>query len=80
MATRTITAGWHISQELTARASLSAADWDFMSNPPAAAAGGNAAQPVPLPKRDMVAIEGQPITLGDEKVTPVFIQGIRRAH
>lgn len=58
---------------------LSAADWDFMSNPPPPPPGGNAggapAVPPSPPKRDMVAVEGQPITLGDEKVTPVFIPG-----
>lgn len=58
---------------------LSAADWDFMSNPPPPPPGGNAAGapavPPSPPKRDMVAVEGQPITLGDEKVTPVFIPG-----
>jgi metallo-beta-lactamase class B len=64
-----------LQEHYGARVVLSAADWDFMSNPPAPAAGGNAAQPVPLPKRDMVAVEGQPITLGDEKVTPIFIPG-----
>jgi metallo-beta-lactamase class B len=57
---------------------VSAADWDFMSKPPATpggnAAGAPAVPPSP-PKRDMVALEGQPITLGDEKVTPVFIPG-----
>ena len=52
---------------------MSTADWDFMSN--ARPAGGNAAPPPVLPKRDMVAVEGQPIALGDEQVTPVFIPG-----
>jgi metallo-beta-lactamase class B len=65
----------YLQEHYGTRVVLSAADWDFMSNPPTPAAGGNAAQPVPLPKRDMVAVEGQPITLGDEKVTPVFIPG-----
>ena len=49
---------------------LSAADWDFMLNPPAG-------QPAPSapPKRDIVAVEGKPIALGNEKVTPVYVPG-----
>ena len=43
---------------------ISAADWDVMERPPA-----------PTPKRDMVIAEGQPLTLGDETVTPVFLPG-----
>ena len=46
---------------------MSALDWDFVSKAPA---GGAAAQAAP--KRDMVAVEGQAITLGDESITPVF--------
>jgi len=53
---------------------LSAADWDFISKPPAAPRADAPALPPP-PKRDMVAVEGQPITLGDESVTPVLIPG-----
>jgi metallo-beta-lactamase class B len=49
---------------------MSALDWDFVSKAPA---GGAAAQAAP--KRDMVAVEGQPITLGDESITPVLIPG-----
>jgi len=50
---------------------LSAQDWDFIYRP---AAAGAPAQPAP-PKRDMVAAEGQPITLGEETITPVFVPG-----
>jgi metallo-beta-lactamase class B len=48
-----------------------AADWDVMypATPPA-----NAANQV-KPKRDLVLAEGQPVTLGDETVTPVTIPG-----
>jgi metallo-beta-lactamase class B len=64
----------YLQEHYGAHVVLSAADWDFMSNP-RPAGRGNAAQPPVLPKRDMIAFEGQPITLGDEKVTPVFIPG-----
>jgi metallo-beta-lactamase class B len=49
---------------------MSAPDWDFAAKAPV---GGAAAQAAP--KRDMVAVEGQPITLGDESITPVLIPG-----
>ena len=54
---------------------LSAADWDLMQPKPSA--GGKKGPvakkgpPVDPPTRDIVAVEGQAITLGDEKVTPV---------
>jgi metallo-beta-lactamase class B len=52
---------------------LSAADWNLMENPPPGRAQKGA--PPVLPKHDMVITEGQPITLGDEKVMPVAIPG-----
>jgi metallo-beta-lactamase class B len=61
-----------------ARVVLSAADWDLIENPPPPPAGAPAvpaAAPVPPPKRDVVAVEGEPITLGDVSVTPVLIPG-----
>ena len=51
----------------------SAADWDLMQPKPGAAA--KKGPPVDPPTRDVVAVEGQAITLGDEKVTPVSIPG-----
>jgi len=69
----------YLQQHYGAHIVMAAADWDFINipRPPAAgnATGGNAAPPAPLPKRDMAAFEGVPITLGDESVTPVFIPG-----
>jgi metallo-beta-lactamase class B len=57
----------------------SAADWDLMEHPPQPppgfAAKGPPPAPVTPPKRDVVAEEGKPIVLGDEKVTPVMIPG-----
>jgi len=65
----------YLQEHYGAHIYMAAADWDFINVPRPPAAGGNAAPPVPLPKRDMVAFEGVPITLGDESVTPVFIPG-----
>jgi metallo-beta-lactamase class B len=59
-----------LQQRYGAHVVMSAADWDFIAKPPAAGATAPA-----TPKRDMIAVEGQPITLGDESVTPVSIPG-----
>ena len=60
----------------------SAADWNLMLSPPPPPAGANrggrggpAPAPVTPPKKDIVAEEGVPIVLGDEKITPVMIPG-----
>jgi len=52
---------------------MSAADWDYMQLVPPPAQGQ--AQPNIPPKLDMFVNEGEPIVLGDEKLTPVFIPG-----
>ena len=54
---------------------LSSVDWDFMEHPPAGRNGQPPAPPQGLPKHDQIASEGQPIVLGDFKVTPVSIPG-----
>ena len=54
---------------------VSAADWTLIENPPAARGGGAPAPPQVWPKRDQVLTEGQPVVLGDLKVTPVAIPG-----
>lgn len=55
---------------------LSAADWDLLQpKPDAAKKASKKGPPVDPPARDIVAAEGQAITLGDEKVTPVSIPG-----
>lgn len=64
-------------QDRGARVVLSAADWDLMETPPAPPRGGGPA-PAPgprAPKRDMVAVEGQGIVVGDVTFTPVAIPG-----
>ena len=54
---------------------LSAIDWDFMEHPPAGRNGQPPAPPQGLPKHDQIVAEGQPVVLGDFKVTPVAIPG-----
>ena len=54
---------------------ISAVDWEFMEHPPAGRNGQPAAPPQGLPKHDQVVVEGQPIVLGDFKVTPFAIPG-----
>jgi metallo-beta-lactamase class B len=53
---------------------ISSADWNLMENPPPGR-GGKKAAPAPLPKHDQIVTEGQPIVLGDFKLTPVAIPG-----
>ena len=65
-------------QQHGARVALSAADWDLVESPPAAPPGSPGAAPaagLPPPKRDIVVVEGQPLTLGGVEVTPVLIPG-----
>lgn len=63
-------------QQRGARVVSSEADWKLMETPPAPARGGGPAPAGPMPpKRDVVAVEGQPMTVGDVKFTPVAIPG-----
>jgi metallo-beta-lactamase class B len=57
-------------QDRGAHVAMSAEDWDFIAPKPGVAAKG----PAP-PKRDIALMEGQPIELGDVKVTPVLTPG-----
>jgi metallo-beta-lactamase class B len=56
---------------------ISTADWDLMLNPPAGRGRGRgpAGPPTPLPKHDGDIKDGEPIVLGDLKVTPVAVPG-----
>ncbi len=64
-------------QDRGARVVLSPEDWEAIERPPAPApaAAGPAPPSVRAPKRDVVAIEGQPIEFGGVRVTPVRIPG-----
>ncbi|MBZ5576813.1 MAG: MBL fold metallo-hydrolase [Acidobacteriia bacterium] len=53
---------------------ISAADWDLMGHPPAGRAGQKKAS-APLPKHDQVVVAGEPIVLGDFRMTPIAIPG-----
>ncbi len=66
----------YLQQHYGVRVALSQADWDLMLNPPAPPPGkAPLGPPVMPPKKDLVAEEGQAISLGGEKVTPVMIPG-----
>ena len=52
---------------------ISDADWKLMESPPAR--GGRGGPPAVLPKHDQILTEGQPVVLGDFKLTPVSIPG-----
>jgi metallo-beta-lactamase class B len=65
-------------QRRGARVALSAADWDLIEKPPPAGPAGAPAQApagLPPPKRDLVAVEGQPLGIGGVEITPVSIPG-----
>ena len=64
-------------QDRGARVVLSAPDWDLLEAPAAPGRGNTqpAAPAVRPPKRDVVAMEGQPIVVGDVTFTPVSIPG-----
>lgn len=54
---------------------LSAADWNLIANPPPGRNGQPTPPPQGAPKHDQVVVEGQPIVLGDFRMTPVAIPG-----
>jgi metallo-beta-lactamase class B len=54
----------YLQEHFGARVILSAADWDLLDR-----------SPEPKPKRDMVATDGQKLTLGDETLTLYFTPG-----
>ena len=68
---------FYLQEHFNSRIYVSAADWDLMLNPPPPPAGnkGPAPQAVPLPRKDMIITEGQPIVLGDLKVMPFAVPG-----
>ena len=54
---------------------VSAADWNVMENPPAARGRGPAGPAPAIPKHDQEIKDGEPIVLGDLRVTPVAVPG-----
>jgi len=67
---------FYLQEHYNAHIYVSAADWELMFHPPAPPAGkGPAGPPVTPPRKDMIITEGQPIVLGDMKVTPYAIPG-----
>jgi metallo-beta-lactamase class B len=65
----------YMQERFGSKVYISAADWNLIENPPPARGGGAPAAPQVWPKRDQVLMEGQPVVLGDLKVTPVAIPG-----
>ena len=66
----------YFQQHYGSKIYIAAADWDLMENPPGR--GGDKGKKGPatvLPKHDQLIVEGQPIVLGDFKLTPVAIPG-----
>lgn len=59
-------------QQRGARVVMAGPDWDLVETPPPAGRGAATVLP---PKRDVVAVEGQAITVGDVAFTPVMIPG-----
>jgi metallo-beta-lactamase class B len=64
----------YMQEHYGAKVYIAAADWDLMERPPAGRGGEKKAAPA-LPRRDQLVVEGQPIVLGDFRMTPVAIPG-----
>jgi metallo-beta-lactamase class B len=64
----------YFQDKFSARIYISEADWNLMDNPPPGR-GGQPPAPQVRPKRDQVVADGQPIVIGDFRVTPVAIPG-----
>jgi metallo-beta-lactamase class B len=65
----------YFQQHYGTKVYIAAADWELMEHPPAGRGGAKKGTQIPLPKHDQVIMEGQPITLGDLKITPVAVPG-----
>jgi metallo-beta-lactamase class B len=64
----------YMQEHFGSKVYISAADWNLMENPPAGRAGARGPAAV-IPKHDGEVKEGEPIVLGDLKVTPIAIPG-----
>jgi metallo-beta-lactamase class B len=62
----------YFQEHFGSKIDISEADWQLMEHAPARAGKGPAA---PLPKHDQVLVEGQPVVLGDFKLTPIAVPG-----
>jgi metallo-beta-lactamase class B len=62
----------YLQKHYGTRVAMSSTDWDFVTKPQAPRPGFGSLEP---PMKDMIAVEGQPITLGDESVMPVNLPG-----
>lgn len=67
----------YLKQKYGARIMMSQADWDVLARPPAPAPGRPASAPnfAPPPEKDLVATDGQLLTLGDTQLTLVVTPG-----
>ena len=65
----------YMQERFGSKVYVSAADWNLIENPPPPRGGGAPALAQVWPKRDQVLSEGQPVVLGDVKVTAVAIPG-----
>lgn len=65
----------YMQQHFGSKVYISAADWNLMENPPAGRAVAKKGPATVLPKHDAEVKEGEPIVLGDMKVTPLAIPG-----
>jgi metallo-beta-lactamase class B len=65
----------YLQQQYGAKVYISEADWHFMENPPGGRSGKGKGPANLLPKHDQVLVEGQAVTLGDEKVVSVAVPG-----
>jgi metallo-beta-lactamase class B len=65
--------GAYFQEHFGTKVYISEADWMLMEQPPAR--GGRGGPAAPLPKHDQLLAEGQPVVLGDFKLTPVAVPG-----
>lgn len=65
----------YMQEHFGSKVYISAADWNLMENPPARGRTGARGPAAVLPKHDAEVKEGEPVVLGDLKVTPIAIPG-----
>jgi metallo-beta-lactamase class B len=58
-----------LQEQFGARLGMSAVDWDFVQPKPGAPSTGN------VPKRDLTLVDGETLTVGETRITPVLIPG-----